>query len=48
MRILIKNGTVVTSADQYQADVLVEGEQVVALETNSKAAFDEVVDAAGK
>lgn len=48
MRILIKNGTVVTAADTFRGDVLIDGETVAAVEASSAAAADEVVDAAGK
>ncbi len=49
MRLLIKNGTVVTAADQYRADILIDKEVVAAiLRPGSTAGADEVVDAAGK
>ncbi|MEW5785201.1 MAG: dihydropyrimidinase [Bacillota bacterium] len=48
MRLLIKNGTVVTAADSYQADILIEGERITAVEAVSRASADETIDAAGK
>ncbi|MCL5046908.1 MAG: dihydropyrimidinase [Actinobacteria bacterium] len=52
MRILIKNGTVVTAADTYRADVLVEEGIIAAISRSAadrqEAAFDRAIDAAGK
>lgn len=45
---LIKNGTIVTAADTYPADLLIQGEQVVAIGKDLPAADAEVVDAAGR
>ena len=49
-RILIKGGTVVTAAETMLADVLIEGEQVVALLAAGSAEVGdvEVIDAVGK
>jgi len=47
MSLLIKNGTVVTSADFHRADVLIEGEQVKAIGHDLKAEGAEVIDAKG-
>jgi dihydropyrimidinase len=46
MRLLIKNGTVVTASDTYQADVLIEDEKIAAVGHDLSA--DTVIDAAGK
>ena len=47
-RVLIRGGTMVTAADVTRADILVEGEQVVAVGTNLGSAGAEVVEAGGK
>ncbi|HEU5439223.1 MAG TPA: dihydropyrimidinase [Ktedonobacterales bacterium] len=46
MRTLIAGGTVVTAGDTYQADVLIEGEQIVAV--GRELSGDTTIDAAGK
>nr|4KQN_A Chain A, D-hydantoinase [Bacillus sp. AR9]4KQN_B Chain B, D-hydantoinase [Bacillus sp. AR9] len=43
----IRGGTVVTAADTYQADVLIEGERVVAIGHQLAAAGAEEIDATG-
>jgi dihydropyrimidinase len=48
MRILIKNGTVVTASDQYAGDVLIEGEKIAVIGTKLDVTADSVVDASGK
>jgi len=48
MSILIKSGTLITAADTFQADVLVEGEVIASIGTDLKAPAAEVVDASGK
>jgi dihydropyrimidinase len=48
VRTLIQGGTVVTAADTSTADVLVDGEKVVAVGTGLGAAADRTVDAAGR
>jgi dihydropyrimidinase len=48
MSILIKSGTLITAADTYQADVLIEGEYIAAIGTDLEAPGAEVVDANGK
>ena len=46
MAILIKNGIVVTSDNEFKADVYVDGESIVAVGENLPAADgDEIVDA---
>ncbi|GAB7388728.1 dihydropyrimidinase [Bacillaceae bacterium] len=47
MRKIIKNGTVVTATDLYQADVLIENEKIVAIGRGLNEARAEVIDAAG-
>lgn len=46
MRTLIRGGTVVTASDTYQADVLIEGEQIVAVGRGLSG--DTTIDATGK
>lgn len=49
MRLLIKNGTVVTPTETYSADVAIQDERIAAVGTGFKEAdFDEIVDAGGK
>lgn len=49
MAILIKNGTLITAADTYQADLLLDGEKISAIGQNLPASQDDqVIDAAGK
>ncbi|MED1791676.1 dihydropyrimidinase [Brevibacillus nitrificans] len=47
MKKWIRGGTVVTAADTYQADVLIEGERVVAIGYNLDTADAEEIDATG-
>jgi dihydropyrimidinase len=49
MSLLIKDGLVTTASDQYAADILCEGETIVAIGRNLTAPREaEVIDAAGK
>jgi len=48
MRTLIKNGTIVTATDEFQADILVEGEKISAIGLNLPENVDRVIDATGK
>jgi dihydropyrimidinase len=48
MRTLIKNGTVVTAADQYKGDVLIEDERITVVGTALEMHADKVIDASGK
>lgn len=47
MKKLIKNGTVVTAADQYEADVLIEDGKIAAIGKNLSENVDEIIDAKG-
>ncbi|MGG4446838.1 dihydropyrimidinase [Brevibacillus sp. HB1.2] len=47
MKKWIRNGTVVTASDTYQADILTEGEKVVAIGSNLDGKDAEVIDATG-
>ncbi len=49
MALLIKNGTIVTATDQYEADILAEGETITAIGTNLESPSDaRIIDAKGK
>jgi dihydropyrimidinase len=48
MRTLVKNGTLVTASDSYKADILIDGEKIIAIESASEAHAEQVIDAAGK
>jgi len=48
MRTLIKGGTVVTAADQYQGDVLIEDEKIALVGTAIDVQADKRIDASGK
>jgi len=45
---LIKNGTVITDTHTFEADILIEGEKIVAVGTDLTTSASEVIDAAGK
>jgi dihydropyrimidinase len=47
MTTLIKNGTIVTAGDTFQADVLIDGEKIVVLGQDLPGAGHEVIDAEG-
>ncbi len=47
MSLLIKNGRIITATDDYVADILVEGEQVVAIGKDLIADAERVIDASG-
>ena len=48
MGTLFKNGTIITAADEYQGDVLVEGEVISVIGRDLPADGHEVVDCSGK
>ena len=48
MKILIKNGTVVTALNEFQADVLIDGERIAGVGSGFEGPFDRVIDASGK
>jgi dihydropyrimidinase len=48
MGTLLKNGTVVTASEEFQADVLIEGEKIALIGQNLPSAGHEVVDCSGK
>ena len=45
MSLLIKNGTIVTAADFYKGDVLIEGERISAIGSSLNVPADRVIDA---
>ncbi|MFG0211493.1 dihydropyrimidinase [Brevibacillus porteri] len=47
MKKWIRYGTVVTASDTYQADILIEGEKVVAIGSNLDGKDAEIIDATG-
>src|SRR5436305_6176781 len=48
MSVLIKGGRVVTAADEYVADVFVDGERVTLIGESLDVDADRVIDASGK
>ena len=48
MKTLIKNGNVITAADNYFADVLIEEDKVSVIGAKLEMAVDKVIDASGK
>lgn len=48
MKVLIKNGNIVTSSDVYQADILIENEKISQIGQNIDGADAQVIDAEGK
>jgi len=48
MSVLIKNGRIVTAADDYVADVFVDGERISLIGASLDVAADKVVDASGR
>ncbi|MBC8247799.1 MAG: dihydropyrimidinase [Deltaproteobacteria bacterium] len=48
MGTLIKNGTIVTAAEQYTSDVLIEGEKIVAIGAGLDERAETIIDAEGK
>lgn len=47
MGLLIKNGTIVTSVDEYEGDILIEEGKITAIGKNLDGLADEIVDAEG-
>lgn len=48
MKLIIKNGTIVTANETFQADILVEDEKIVAIGTGFSEAEAKIVDASNK
>ena len=47
MSILIKNGNIITAADNYVADIFIEGETISQIGKNLSVKADEIIDATG-
>jgi dihydropyrimidinase len=47
MSILIKNGNIVTAADNYVADIFIEGEKISSIGKNLSVTAEEIIDATG-
>ena len=48
MSILIRNGRIITAADDYIADILIENETISAIGKNIHGTFGQIIDATGK
>lgn len=48
MSVLIKNGTLITASDYFQADVLIEGEKIIQIGQDLSSPSAQVFDASGK
>ena len=48
MATLIKNGTLITASDTFQADILIENEQIMQIGKNLQHPNADIIDAAGK
>ncbi|MES2139101.1 MAG: dihydropyrimidinase [Bacteroidota bacterium] len=48
MSLLIKNGRIITAADDYIADIYIENEKIVTIGKNLSVAADQVIDAKNK
>src|ERR1035437_6843567 len=48
MSLLIKNGRIITAADDYVADIFIENEKISTIGKNIDVKADQVIDASGK
>ena len=48
MNLLIKNGTLITASETYQADILIQDEKIVRIGVDLEADSAQVIDASGK
>jgi dihydropyrimidinase len=48
MSVLIKGGRVITAADDYVADIYIEGERITTIGESLDVSADRTVDASGK
>ena len=48
MSTLIKNGTLITASETFEADILIEGEKISLIGKNLQHPNADVIDAAGK
>src|SRR5687767_11228054 len=47
MSLLIKNGRIITAADDYMADIFIEGEVIISIGKDLAVNADETIDASG-
>ncbi|MGB4848504.1 MAG: dihydropyrimidinase [Saprospiraceae bacterium] len=47
MSLLIKNGRIITSSEDYHADIFIEGEEISAIGKNLNVTADQIIDANG-
>jgi dihydropyrimidinase len=45
---IIKSGTIITSSETYEGDILIEGEKILSVGTDLDAPGAEIIDARGK
>ncbi|MCK5313973.1 MAG: amidohydrolase family protein, partial [Anaerolineales bacterium] len=45
---LIKSGTIITAAETYTSDILIEGERIAAIGRDLNRPVDNIIDATGK
>lgn len=48
MKTLVKNGTIITSTNEFKADILIENEKISMIGSDLSVACDKVIDAEGK
>ncbi|OGO11951.1 MAG: dihydropyrimidinase [Chloroflexi bacterium RBG_16_47_49] len=48
MPLIIKSGTIITASDTFQADILIEGEQIYSIAKSLEVDGADIIDAAGK
>jgi dihydroorotase-like cyclic amidohydrolase len=48
MTTLIKNGTLITASETFQADILIENEKIICIGLELEAGSAQVIDATGK
>lgn len=48
MKVLVKNGTIVTSSTEFKANILVQDEKIVGIGNHFEGDFDKEIDASGK
>src|SRR5512145_2637725 len=48
MNLLIKNGTLITASETFQADILIQGEKIARIGLKLEADSAQVIDASGK
>ena len=48
MKTLVKNGTIITSTNEFKADILIENEKISMIGNDLSVGCDKVIDAEGK